>query len=82
MRPENMGAQDVETPHNEGIGSSSCAVRCLLLSSESQNITSHPDETGGLIMATHTLETMLSHYTAVTIRESNVGNKDIDQASP
>jgi hypothetical protein len=43
MPPDNKGAQYVETPHNEGIGSPSCAVRCLLLSPmESQNITSHP----------------------------------------
>jgi hypothetical protein len=31
-------------------------------------------------MATHTLESMLSHSAAVTRREQNVGNKDIDQA--
>ena len=32
-------------------------------------------------MATHTLEEMLSHSAAVTQREQNVGNKDVDQAS-
>ncbi len=32
-------------------------------------------------MAKHTLEAILSRYTAGTTRESNVGNKDIDQAS-
>ena len=32
-------------------------------------------------MATHTLEAMLSHSAAVTQRELNVGNKNVDQAS-
>jgi len=32
-------------------------------------------------MVTHTLEEMLSHSAAVTQREQNVGNKDVDQAS-
>jgi hypothetical protein len=32
-------------------------------------------------MAKYTLDAILSHYTAGTTRESNVGDKDIDQAS-
>ncbi|MBK5283290.1 MAG: hypothetical protein JJE16_14545 [Nitrospiraceae bacterium] len=40
-----------------------------------------PDETGGLVMATHIFEEMLSHCTAVTLRESDVGDRDVDQAS-
>ena len=32
-------------------------------------------------MATHTLEAMLSHYTALTLEEQNVGNKDVHQVS-
>ena len=32
-------------------------------------------------MATHTLEEMFSHSAAITGREQNEGNKDIDQAS-
>jgi hypothetical protein len=39
------------------------------------------DETGGLVMATHTLEEMLSGSAAVTQCERNVGNSDVDQAS-
>jgi hypothetical protein len=43
MPSDNKGAQYVESPHNEGIGSPSGAVRCLRLSPmESQDITSHP----------------------------------------
>ena len=40
-----------------------------------------PDETGGLVMVTHTLEAMLSRYTADTLQEQNVGNNDVIQAS-
>jgi hypothetical protein len=40
-----------------------------------------PDETGGLVMTTQTLEAKLSHYTAVTPQEQNVGNNDVDRAS-
>ncbi len=47
---------------------------------ESQNITSL-NETGGLIMATHTLEAMFPHSTAVTQREQNVGGNHVVQAS-
>ncbi|MGH7147285.1 MAG: hypothetical protein ACREIJ_05210 [Nitrospiraceae bacterium] len=32
-------------------------------------------------MATHTLEAMFSHYTAATLQEQNVGNKEVGQAS-
>ena len=32
-------------------------------------------------MATHTLEAMFSHYTAVTVQEQNVGDKEVDQSS-
>jgi hypothetical protein len=73
----------IESPYNEGVGSLSCAVRCLLSSSmESQDIISL-NETGGLIMATHTLEAVFSHYTdtAATLQEQNVGNNDVAQAS-
>jgi hypothetical protein len=75
------GVQYVETPHNDGVGSPSCAVRCLLFYSlESQDITSL-NETGGLVMATHTLEEMLSHSAAARLQEQNVGNNDVAQAS-
>jgi hypothetical protein len=47
---------------------------------KSQNITS-PVETGGLVMATHTFEAMLSHSAGVSQREQKVGNKDIDQVA-
>jgi hypothetical protein len=40
-----------------------------------------PDETGGLVMTTHTLEELLSHSVPVTQREPNIGNNDVDQAS-
>jgi hypothetical protein len=49
-------------------------------SASCQDITS-PDETGGLVMATHTLEEMLSHCTAVPLQEQNVGDKDVEQGS-
>jgi hypothetical protein len=39
------------------------------------------DETGGLVMATHTSEEMLFHPAAVTQWERNAGNIDVDQAS-
>lgn len=32
-------------------------------------------------MATHTLEAMLSHYTAVTLQEQHVRKREVDQAS-
>jgi hypothetical protein len=32
-------------------------------------------------MATHTLETMLSHYTAATLKEQYVGNGEVSQTS-
>jgi hypothetical protein len=32
-------------------------------------------------MATHTLETMLSYYTAATLKELHVGNGEVDQTS-
>lgn len=78
---EERGCSTWKYPHNNGVGSPFCAIRCLLSSSmKSQDITSH-DQIGGLVMATHRLEAMFSHPAAVTGREQNVGNKDIDQAS-
>jgi hypothetical protein len=48
---------------------------------KSQDITV-PDEIGGLVMAMHTLEAMLSHSTAVAQWDWNVGNNnDVGQAS-
>ena len=61
--------QSIKTPHNDGVGSPSCAVQCLpFYSMESQDVISL-NETGGLIMATHTLEAVFSHYTAATLQE-------------
>ena len=51
---------------------------------KSQDITSL-NATGGLVMATHTFETMLSHSVAAPQRKqkagNKAGNKDIDQVS-
>ena len=73
MCPLRIGrAPYIETPYNEGVGSLSCAVRRLLSSSiESQDIT-FLNEIGGLVMATHTLEAMLSYNPAVTLQEQHV----------
>ncbi len=73
--------QYVETPYNNGGGFPSCAAQCLRsYSMESQGII-FLNETGGLIMATHTLEEMLSHSAAARLQEQNVGNNDVVRAA-